>query len=228
MGLAGGHLKGGDMKRSSLAVAAVLILTVLDPRSAAAQVTFVPGVKGGLSISTLRASGESWSSLKRPALGAFLSINLDKTISIQPEIYWLTKGGAASAGHFYDEFGNLIEIEYRWGLSYIHLPVLAKLHPIPKGTFRPVLFAGPAFDILLRAVRGAYYNGQLADEMNITDAYKGISWDFVAGVGLEVALNKVVLVAEARCTLGLTNIVRLYPDYSQKTRALMFLAGFGF
>lgn len=216
------------MKKSVLVIAVVLILTALDPRSAAAQVTLAPGVKGGLSISTLRASGESWSSLKRPALGAFLSINLDQTISIQPEIYWLIKGGAALVGYYYDELGNPIEIEYRWALSYIHLPVLAKLHPIPKGTLRPILFAGPAFDILIRAVRGSYYGGQRADEMNITDAYKGTGWDFVAGVGLEVALKKVVLVAEARYTLGLTNIVRLYPDYSQKTRALIFLAGFGF
>lgn len=216
------------MKKSILAVAAVLIVTFLDPRSAAAQVTFTPGVKGGLSISTLRASGESWSSLKRPALGAFLSINLDKTISIQPEIYWLTQGGSALVGIFYDELGNPVEIEYRWALSYIHLTVLDKIYPIPKGKVRPILFFGPAFDILIRAVRGSYYNGQRADELNITDAYKGTNWDIVAGAGLEVALDKVVLVAEARYTLGMTNIVRLSPDTSQKTRALIFQAGFGF
>ena len=215
------------MKRSVLVVAAVLLLTVLDPRSVTAQVTFVPGVKGGLSISTLSASGESWLSLRRPALGAFLSINLDKTVSIQPEVYWLTKGGA-SVSYYFDPMGPVIEMESQWSLSYIHLPVLVKLHPIPRGTFRPVLFAGPAFDILLRAVRADYYDGQRMDDSNITDAYKSTGWDIVAGAGLEVALNKVMLVAEARYTLGLTNIVRLYPDYSQKTRALMFVVGVGF
>jgi len=215
------------MKKSAMVIAAVLLLTMLGQRSAAAQVTFTPGVKGGLSISNLLAAGESWLSLKKPVVGAFLSVNLDKTVSIQPEVFWLTKGGASETFYF-DQMGALIEMRHQWSLSCIHLPVLVKLHPIPKGTFLPVIFAGPAFDLLLRAVRADFYNGQLVSDMNITDAYKGTGWDIVAGAGLEVALNRIVLVAEARYTLGLTNIVRLNPDYSQKTGALMFLAGFGF
>jgi hypothetical protein len=223
------------MNKSSLVVAAVLILAALDPRSAASQVTLAPGLKGGLSIS---AFGEPWSTLKKPALGAFLSINLNKIISVQPEVYWLTQGGSVWGNIYYDEMGNLIEPEYRWSLSYIHLPVLAKLYPISKGTFRPVLFAGPAFDLLLRAVEVPYdhiytsggdeediYRG---DDANIKDVLKGINWDIVAGAGIEVALTKVTLVVEARYTLGLTNIDRRSPDSRLKTSALMFLAGVGF
>jgi len=159
------------MKKCALAVAAVLLLTALEPRSVTAQVTFVPGVKGALSISTLSAPGESWLSLRRPTLGAFLSVNLDKTVSIQPEVFWLTKGGASETFYF-DQMGAPIEMRHQWSLSYIHLPVLVKLHPIPKGTFLPVIFAGPAFDLLLRAVRADFYNGQLVSDTNITDAYK--------------------------------------------------------
>ena len=67
----------------------VLVLTGLGPRSAAAQGTLVPGVKGGLSISTF---GEPWSTLKNPTVGAFLSIGLNSVLSVQPEVFWLTQG----------------------------------------------------------------------------------------------------------------------------------------
>lgn len=222
------------MKKIFPVLAAAMILAALDPRSAAAQVTFVPGVKGGLSVSTL---GETWSTLKSPTLGAFLSINVNNVLSIQPEVFWLTQGGSVSGGYYYDEMGNLVETEYRWKLSYVHIPVLCKLSPFPKGRFRPVLFAGPAFDVLLRAVEAVYYNvfyqgeeGDVyrGDDRNIRDAFNGTNWDLVAGAGLEVMLGKARLVVEARYTLGLTNIYRLSPDTSLKTRALMFLAGVGF
>jgi hypothetical protein len=223
------------MKKISVVAAAALILTALGPRSAAAQRTLVPGVKGGLSISTF---GEPWSTLKNPTVGAFLSIGLNKVLSVQPEVFWLTQGGAVGGGNYYDEIGNYVEIEYRWKLSYVHIPVLCKLCPIPKGTFRPVIFAGPAIDILARAVEAVYYNvyddqgeelyAYRGDDVNIRDTFNGTNWDLVAGAGLEVLLNKARLVVEVRYTQGLTNIYRQSPDTPLKTRALMFLAGVGF
>lgn len=223
------------MKKIFVVGAAALILQALGPRSAAAQVTVVPGVKAGLSISTF---GEPWSTLKGPAAGAFLSIDLNKALSVQPEVFWLTQGGAVGGGYYYDELGNYVEIEYRWKLSYVHIPVLCKLYPIPKGTFRPVLFAGPALDILVRAVQAEYFyvydvqGGEMdvhqGEDVNIRDSFSGTNWDLVAGAGLEIMLNKARLVVEARYTLGLMNIYRQSPEAPLKTRALVLLAGVGF
>ena len=108
----------------------------------------------------------------------------------------------------------------------------------PEGDVPPVLFAGPALDILVRAVEAVYYyvyddQGEElfaygGDDVNIRDAFNGTNWDLVAGAGLEVILNKARLVLEARYTLGLTNIDRVSPETPLKTKALMFLAGVGF
>ena len=225
------------MKRSLPIFTAFLLFQIsVGARPMAAQVTLDAGVKGGLSLARVSVAGfdRSWSTLARPSLGVFLSINLSHRFAIQPEVYWLTQGGSVRTTVISDPVPFLLES--RHSLSYLHIPVLAKIHPVAGGAFRPVLFAGPAVDVLLSAVYRVYEDGVLMDEHNVRDSFKPTNFAVVGGAGLETRLDKVLLIFEARYCLGLADIYipssilfgEALPDHSHRTRALLFQVGVGF
>jgi len=224
------------MKRSLPIFTAFLLFQIsVGARPMAAQVTLDAGVKGGLSLARVSVAGfdRSWSTLARPSLGVFLSINLSHRFAIQPEVYWLTQGGSVRTIVISDPDPFLLES--RHSLSYLHIPVLAKIRPVAGGAFRPVLFAGPAVDVLLRAVYTVSGLGVL-DVYDVRDSFKPTNFAVVGGAGLETRLDKVLLIFEARYCLGLADIYipssillgEALPDHSHRTRTLLFQVGVGF
>jgi hypothetical protein len=213
------------MKKVLGVLCAFLALAAFAPRPASAA-SIDLGFKGGLSLSNLNWTGggpaDEYCNLNKPVFGAFLAFNLDPTFAVQPEVY-LWQGGAC----WEEEYEGY---EYRADLifTYIHVPVLAKVHLIKEGKVRPILFAGPAVSFLTKAVQKFYEDGVLMEEDDIKEYLKGTDISAVLGGGLELTLSKIMLVLDVRYNLGFTNINNKGDETSIKNKAIMIMAGIGF
>jgi hypothetical protein len=213
------------MKRTLGFLLAVALLAVFIPQPASAEVTFDLGIKGGVSIASITYTymGEADNSKTSllPVFGGFLAINVNETFSLQPEIYYLTQGGS---WEWQDELGAEKEVEK---VGSIHIPLLVKIHLMKEGKTIPIVFAGPALDLILSAKGKYYLDGELFDDYDFKEYIKSTNFGLVFGGGVEIKLEKLMVVLEARYNLGLTD---LHPDAEEvyKTKALMIMAGIGF
>lgn len=223
------------MKRSMTLTVVFLLLTMFMPRPALSETTFDLGIKGGVSFARFWVGGPepvvtrlTENALVRPVLGVFFSINLNKAFAIQPGIYYLTHGGAEefedidNPGDFYKD---------RVIFNYLHVPVLAKLRLMQNVKATPVVFAGPAVEVLLSAKSKSWLNGVPQEDEDFTSALKRLAFGLDFGLGVEYLLNKVLLVFDVRCALGLSNIAGSEDnilDVKFKTRTFLATVGVGF
>jgi len=202
-----------------------LLLAMLIPQSAGAGVTFDLGIKGGISFARINwidtGVDDQSKFLAQPVFGAFVAINLNKVLTLQPEVYWLTRGGK-----WIEDDGEVITkwIE-KWG--YIHIPVLAKIHLMQDGKTIPVIFAGPAVNFNLSAKGKVFVDGVLDDEYEFKDFVKSPTLSLVFGGGAEMKMEKFTLILDLRYDLGLTNPIT-FVDENVKFGTLMFMVGIGF
>lgn len=212
------------MKKGILIFTVALLFVAFAPRPVAAAIDLGLGVKGGLSLASYKWTDTSASdTLTRPVFGVFFAFNLNKTFAIQPEIYYLTHGGTST--YVFDS----TTYKYVDTYNYIHVPVLAKLRFMPDKKLTPVIFAGPAIDLLLSAHYKYYANGVFEWDKNIKSFLNKTNISVVFGGGLEYKLDKLMLILDVRYDLGLTNIDGSDdPTDALKTRALMFMVGVGF
>jgi len=214
------------MKKAIGVLSAVLLLAAFMPSPLTAGVDFDLGVKGGLSLSkNAWSNGPTSGTLPKPVAGAFFSLNLNKTLAIQPEIYLLMAGGRDKdiVGMPYDRWDSVE--------TFIHFPVLAKARLIREGKWTPVVFAGPAANFLLSAKNKTYLDGELISEQDVPESYgvKTLTFSLVFGGGAELMLNKMILIFDIRYTLMLTKLNgEAFKEGSWKSNALLFMAGVGF
>lgn len=216
------------MKKAFLVFLSGLLFAAFVARPAVAEVTFNLGIKGGVSFAktALLQEGERQpisDSITRPVLGAFLAVNFNRTFAFQPEVFFLVQGGAWE----WDVDGSVFTGEHR--LTYIHVPLLAKIHLIQEGKMIPIIFAGPAVAYLMSAREPLWIDGVLESNDNVTEYFKRLNFSAVFGGGFEFTLDKLMIALEVRYDWGLVNTVKdPAPGYSLKSRALMIMAGFGF
>jgi hypothetical protein len=210
------------MKQGILAFTGGLLLAVFAPSPVRAEVDFHLGVKGGLSLSKINVTGESFPSLGKPVFGAFFAFGLSERLAVQPEVYLLTQG-MVQEGYT----GPEIPVRMEHIFTYVHVPVLAKFRVMNKGKFVPVVFAGPAMDFMTRALYRIYLDGVLNQEHNVKQLYKKTNFGLVFGGGAEFSLEKIFLVLDVRYDLGLSNIDAAFAE-TVKTRTLLFMVGVGF
>jgi hypothetical protein len=201
------------------------LLGVCMPGPAAAEVTLDLGVKGGISLAKAVWVDEGLEDpstlLLQPVIGAFVSFNVSKAFALQPEVYFLTRGGE------WTEEGPETTTKWveKWG--YVHIPVLAKLRLKPGSKTVPVLFVGPALNFNLSASGKIYEDDVLVDEYEFAEYVKSPTWSFVFGGGAEIRMNKLLLVFDVRYDLGLTNPIT-YIDEEVKLGTWMVMVGIGF
>ncbi|SRR6266496_537032 len=149
-----------------------------------AQSNISLGIKGGISIPNLKASGNSpvskgWSSRLGPYAGVVAELQLSNRISLQSELNYSSQGGkkngilAIPTDQFLEYFGidTTVAIPYIYAkgkseakLNYIELPVLLKVNfPLDK-MFMLFVDAGP-------------YAGYLVNAENITKGSSNIYFD---------------------------------------------------
>jgi hypothetical protein len=205
--------EGKSMKKACLVFLCVLMLAAFVPRQAAAEVTLDLGIKGGISFANTMEVWEgdeypTTSPLVSPVFGAFVSINLSKMFTFQPEVYLVTQGG------IWEEDDVEGELKWKHAAKYIHVPLLAKIHLVQEGKMIPILFAGPAVDFLVSANEKFWIDGVLEYDESFKEYLKSLHFGAVFGGGVEFMLDKLMIILEVRYNLGLVNTIK-DPDFQE-------------
>ena len=125
---------------------------------------------------------------------------------------------------------KLIETIYgldpgKWKLSYIEIPVLAKVKFNVKGNVKPGLLIGPyaAFNT------GAKWAVEGLEDEDIKEYIKNIDYGIVLGCSVDIKMNNWKLILDVRYNIGLSNIGdKEYEDYNAKNRSFSFMVGVAF
>lgn len=200
-----------------LCLAALCVAAVL-PQTLSAGV----GIKGGLSLSKFAITPADTfpfpiENLTGPVGGVFFNMGLGP-LSFQMEALYARMGMKGS----YEG----ATIEYR--LDYIQVPLLLKVHVIPAGPVRPIVYAGGYGSYMLNA-KGVMTSGEGSDSADLDDMFQKYDYGVIGGAGLEFKLPGLMLSVEGRYNLGLANIIKEAGEgESGKNRSIMVLVGVGF
>ncbi|MCX7698203.1 MAG: PorT family protein, partial [Candidatus Goldbacteria bacterium] len=127
-------------------------------------------------------------------------------------------------------YNNIISMN----LSYIEIPLLAKLSIQTGSAFVPIIYAGPCVSILTNGIRISETTvndkttkiiKNLNNDLNIFDV--GI----VAGAGFEIKAGPGSIILEGRYSMGFNSIYNI-PEFTEqpdiKTSAITIIAGYSF
>ena len=117
-------------------------------------------------------------------------------------------------------------------LSYLEIPVLAKIAIPTQGSVKPVLIIGPSLSFKLSAEA----EGEMevegyseSEEIDISDEVSGVDFGLVFGAGVDVLLASGTLTFDARYNLGLTNVPDIEGEsYDVKNAVISFMVGYAF
>jgi hypothetical protein len=185
------------------------------------------GAAAGFSISNLGGDTvQEWESLygtmdSKTALtaGGFVVYRINRSIAVQPGIYYMQKGGTISG-----TISNL-PLEAAFNISYLEIPVLVNVYFSIPSPLRPFITAGPSIALKAGAESEITFMGETTTET--MDEVKGTDFGFTFGSGLEFKLGPGTLQALVRYTTGLANISD-EPETEIKTGTFAVLVGFIF
>jgi hypothetical protein len=200
------------MKVKFVGIITGLILLAGLPTKASGQNLI--GVTGGVVIADVSASDEQQiegtESRTGAGFGVFYRAMLAPSISVQPEVWYLTKGFEADS----------VDVSGKFTLNYVQVPVLVQYH-LSQGPVSPRIFAGPALAFESRCkISGS--EGSVDVEVDCEDldiATKSTDFSAVFGVGADVRASGFVITGDVRYDLGLSNIDDSGADGSLKNRA---------
>ena len=144
-----------------------------------AQVTFKPGLRGGLSLSTI---SETHANYKADFyIGGFGQINLTKHYSLQPEITYSRQGSDNVGRNYYEQVSQSLKVEYdNLKLDYLSLTLMNKF---TFGTGIQCQF-GPALDVLLND------NLIIRKEQNDIGFVIGMAYSLPSGITFEARFKQ--------------------------------------
>ena len=230
------------MRTRSL-VAAVVGLLCLSAGTAAAQLTWEAGFRGGLGLGKIRGdTGFSESSSDGSGntidvtgdikdfriafgAGAFVTAKINDSFGVRLEALYVQKGGKGPVDvYFNGTLAGTADITFK--LDYVELPLLA-VASFPAGTSAKVnLFGGPAVAVKTGANLRAEAQGQ-SDETDIGDTIESTDFGFAVGAGVAiVASPRLNILIDGRATLGLSKVPTTGEDI--KNTNLLFTAGLSF
>jgi hypothetical protein len=182
---------------------------------------FAIGPKGGVSINKLKGDNSNVKSTDDrtgAVVGGFANISFLRVFSIQPEIFFSQKGGAAS-----DIDQNTSS---RYKLSYMEVPILFKLRlPIDR-TFFPHVFIGP--DIAYRIYSdGTTTNNTNGVQTDVEDTkVRRLDTGGVLGAGLDVQSTRFFFTLDGRYGFSF-NTLGDGANLNVRHKSVVILAGFG-
>ncbi len=155
------------------------------------------GLKGGMNMANLSADPaelEDEGSLKGYALGAWWGIPLNRRLSLRAEALYSMKGDSETSGGY----------TATTHVSYIDVPVLAKVRLLNGGTAQPSLFLGPSMAINVGA--NSTLEGQGTElDVDIQDQVSSFELGMVVGAGVDFDLGANTYGVELRYARGLSN-----------------------
>ncbi|MFU8861271.1 MAG: porin family protein [Cyclonatronaceae bacterium] len=188
----------------------VLIFVLLLPQvNALAQNDFSYGFRIGTNMADIQMEddefSESYGNRFGLAFGAFMSFPLNERFSVQPEVWYMQKGGETEF-----EFSFLGEdFSFKSSLifEYIEIPVLIRYAPVVQGKAAPNLFAGPSAGFLTAAKFKLEADGE-SESTSIKSSLKSTDISLIFGGGLDFRLGFSTLAVDIRYMLGLSNILK--------------------
>lgn len=190
---------------------ACILLLALPTALPAQREAFVPrrraavGAEVGYSRTTLGGPDANGLRSRQGAIsGIFLQAPLGGPFSLRPELLFALKGGRAQATV---EGGGTAQLDIE--LAYLELPLLLRVG-LPRGRFRPMIFAGPAGALQigcdLQLIGPDQPVRSTCDAADFT-VFRELDFSYVVGGGLEVRWPQSALSLEGRYTGGLRSVL---------------------
>jgi hypothetical protein len=178
------------------------------------------GPKGGVSINRYKSSANSTRDGDRTGavIGGFANISFLRVFSIQPEIFFSQRGGAAY---------NIDNTTSRYKLSYMEVPILFKVRLPIERTFFPHVFVGP--DIAYRIFSNSTNtdgNGNTSDVDNTQ--IRRIDTGGVLGAGLDVQSKHLFFTVDGRYGFSFSSLGNSNYNLNVNHRSFVVLAGIGY
>jgi hypothetical protein len=187
----------------------------LAPGGVAAQ-DVAAGVKGGFNMSTIAfdPSDIEWNVKFGPVVGGFVALPVGSWLTIQPEGLFSRKGGTA----------KLDDTEATIGITYLEVPVLAKVRVAGSGDKTFSIFGGPSMAFRLSSDSSATVGGEEVD-VDIDEDVEDFDFGIVGGI--EYAIGRFSI--DARYTFALTDLNAAEGDETKaQNRVLSVMAGWKF
>jgi len=184
------------------------------------------GLKIGLNVANLHGDdvedleeliNQNLKSKPGICFGGFLTYSINDLLAIQPEVLFTQKGAKAKNEDW----------ELSFNLSYLEIPVLAKIMLTTKGNIKPNLFAGPVLALKLSGNTRFEYDGDSEEE----DIESGsIDFGLIFGGGINLELSKGKLMLDVRYILGMSQIGEWEDgeDIDMKNGVLSIMLGYSF
>lgn len=189
------------------------------------------GVKAGINIANFSGDDADYTGTDKKSrvgivAGGFVTIPLNDQFSLQPELLLSMKGAkyeAAGTGWTYDTTSKL---------TYIEIPILAKLNIQTEGSVKPNVFLGPSIGIKASAkieteVSPDPLAGITSGEEDMEDV-KSLDLGLAIGGGIDIEAGTGKVTLDARYTMGLTSIDDSADDLDVKNSVIAIMAGYCF
>ena len=213
------------LSASRVSVMSILsILMNLTNPLGAQQVTV--GVRGGGNVSDLDVHETSGSvasdRLGGFAGGVFAQFDMGEVLAIRPEVVLSQKGARSQSEG----------LRFKANMDYVEVPLLLIARLPTTGPVRPYALAGPVVSLESRCkIELEGINGTVEDDCGSFGQGRfireGVDFGAALGGGVELARNRLLFLADARYTLGITDINGSPGLPTFKNRALTFSAGVG-
>ncbi|MCE5269817.1 PorT family protein [bacterium] len=191
------------------------------------------GAKAGLTWSTFMAKGgvgdpflPNQSSRVGFSVGPFCNIGINRVLTAQIEALFTQKG--ARGWQYTVSSGGVVNrdliLKEEYNLTYLDIPILAKVYPLKNQVYRPYLITGPALSINLDE---KYKNGVGSVSASIdVDYFESTCFGFIVGGGLEYA----GFFMEMRSDFGMTRADKIvHQDWrALKNRTISVFGGYRF
>ncbi|UCG62067.1 MAG: PorT family protein [Candidatus Zixiibacteriota bacterium] len=226
-------------KNNGLAAVCMIVIVML-AASVSSQPTVEIGLKTGLSQGTWSAENTGFVSTIRYALsdmdftddfaassrmgfqaGGFVAVSMSKYFSIQPELILIKKGVSVEGSAVREAPSPDAEtltyiLDERISLTYLEIPVLAKLTIPTPGNVRPSVYIGPAFAFNLSGSDDVYLSVAIESEYSdIFNEYegnpdisnlKGSDVGLVFGGDLRIPSGSINWILDVRYTIGTSKL----------------------
>ncbi len=183
--------------------------------SAQAQLSINKGLRGGLNFANVSVDPDQDFELKSRtglAVGGYLEVDPVGPLGVQADVLFSQKGAKLSLG----------SEEATAKITYLEIPVVAKLSIPLAPTMTYNVHAGPAFCFKLSE---GFDPEDFADD---EDSFKSSDLGLVVGLGLTVNALISQVQIDARYTIGLSDINVEGSGFEAKNKALTILVGVGF
>lgn len=163
------------------------------------------GVKAGVSTATITNNPASWDpnlSWKMGVMaGAFAIYRFNAQLSLQPELLYSQRGVESRLLDY-----EFVDVDLTASFDYVEIPLLLAYTVPLKGSFKPILYAGPVISYMLRS------------EVDLSASFLSVSADIgsvthvndfggIVGTGFQWNVAGRMITFDIRYQRGFTNVI---------------------